>query len=116
MLDPIKRAKSLINEFDKATASMDPDGGDMQAYDKTKGSYEADALELVREIAATTSLASHAASRGGMALRLSLDQLRELVGRASASRRSSASGRPTGNYMIVRSEDGTWIEIHPYIS
>lgn len=40
-----------------------------------------------------------------IALRLSTDQLRELIDRA-----------PDENYMIVQAEDGTWVDIHPYMS
>jgi hypothetical protein len=48
--------------------------------------------------------AGHAVSRGGMAVRLSVARLRELLDRAA-----------TGNYMIIQAEDGTWVELHPYV-
>lgn len=50
------------------------------------------------------NLAAHAKSRGGIAIRLSLDQIIELEDRA-----------PIESYMIVQAADGTWVEIHPYV-
>lgn len=42
---------------------------------------------------------------GDIAIRLSTAQLSELAERAS-----------TGNYMLVRAEDSTWVQVHPWVS